>query len=780
MATISLKAQRQALMEDHSLQGEAFCRTLSDLTDGWLAALANEATGSSSRKVALLAIGGYGRHDLCPYSDLDLLLLYDGRRDIRKIADALWYPIWDQGVHVDHAVRRPKEVLAAASKDLRVALGLLDARVVWGDARIAEPLIEMVGHLWRTQLAQDFLPALEEQMEERHRSEGDVAFLLEPNLKESHGGLRDVAVLRALPSCAPHLSDLVDLEIIKSAAGTLTTARVELHRNTRRALDTMLLQEQDAIADALSYTDADDLCRAVSEAGRSIARLSDETWRRRPLWAPGSTLNDEVPDPPVEVEPGIVVGGGEVSLTAAAEVTTDPSLAWRVGAVAAERDLPINLGTAHRLADQAKVPEGTWPPEMLDSLVRFLLAGPNCIPAFESLDHVGVVSRLLPEWAHVRHHHQRNAYHRFTVDRHLLETAANASELVDTVDRPDLLVIGALFHDIGKGLPGDHTDLGIEILGTMAPRLGFDATDVSTLQSLVRNHLLLADTATRRDLSDPVTIERVVAAVKNRTTLHLLGALTKADSLATGPAAWGHWKEQLVSELVRRTDAALVGTAPSTPEDTGEHDHLVDAVKISLEPEVTIEDSCVIIAAPDRPGLLADVAGTLALNGLSVHTANVSSVGSIALETFTVDPTSGRWPEATALRRDLLAVLNGQLDLVVELGRRSEAYAAAKRAWTAHPVTTSVSIDNDASAASTVIEVRTTDEVGLLHQLTSCLFSCGLDVEAARVATIGEEVVDAFYVRGPDGKKILEPEALDKVIDQIRAVLPSVGGGVGV
>ncbi len=168
--------------------------------------------------------------------------------------------------------------------------------MVWGDARIAEPLIEKVGHLWRTQLAQDFLPALEEQMEERHRSEGDVAFLLEPNLKESHGGLRDVAVLRALPSCAPRLSDLVDLEIIKSAAATLTTARVELHRNTRRALDTMLLQEQDAIADALSYSDADDLCRAVSEAGRSIARLSDETWRRRPLWAPGSTLHDEAPD----------------------------------------------------------------------------------------------------------------------------------------------------------------------------------------------------------------------------------------------------------------------------------------------------------------------------------------------------------------------------------------------------------------------------------------------------------------------------------------------------
>jgi [protein-PII] uridylyltransferase len=477
------------------------------------------------------------------------------------------------------------------------------------------------------------------------------------------------------------------------------------------------------------------------------------------------------------VEPGIVVGGGEVSLTPSAEVTTDPSLTWRVAAVAAEHDLPINLGTAHRLADQAKVPDGVWPPAMTASLVRLLLAGPTFIPAFESLDHVGVVSRLLPEWAHVRHHHQRNAYHRFTVDRHLLETAANASELVDTVDRPDLLVIGALFHDIGKGLPGDHTELGIEIIGTMAPRLGFDGGDVAILQALIRNHLLLADTATRRDLSDPVTIERVIEAVHDRTTLHLLGALTKADSLATGPAAWGHWKEQLVNELVARTDAALVGAAPEPPSEPTEHQHLVEAVKRSGEPEITIEGSAVIIAAPDRPGLLADVAGTLALKGLSVHAANASIVGLIALDTFTVDPTSGRWPEVDALRSDLLAVLNGELDLVAELNRRSEAYAAAKRAWTAYPPTTSVTVDNDASAASTVIEVRTTDEVGLLHQLTSCLFSCGLDVEAARVATIGEEVVDAFYVRGPDGSKIVDADTLEKVIDQIRAVVATVGGG---
>jgi [protein-PII] uridylyltransferase len=340
------------------------------------------------------------------------------------------------------------------------------------------------------------------------------------------------------------------------------------------------------------------------------------------------------------------------------------------------------------------------------------------------------------------------------------------------------LVIGALLHDIGKGLPGDHTELGIEIVGSLGPRLGFDAADVAILQSLVRNHLLLSDTATRRDLSDPVTIERVAAAVQDRTTLYLLGALTKADSLATGSSAWGGWKEQLVNELVERTDAFLLGSGPvvPVPAEARGYDDLVAAVKASSEPEVLIDEPSVIIAAPDRPGLLADVAGTLALNGLSVHAANASSVGPIALDTFTVEPATGRWPAAEALRSDLLGVLNGEIDLSGELERRSAAYASAQRTWSAHPVIVSVAIDNEASAESTVIEIRASDEIGLLHRLTSCLFACGLDVDAARVATIGGEVVDAFYVRSPEGTKVLEPALLKEVTERVRTLLLGTGG----
>ena len=774
----SLRASRDLLMSDSTLTGNQFCRRLSDETDSWLSMIAERAAGKSERRLALVAVGGYGRRELCPFSDLDLVLIHEGRRDIKEVADALWYPVWDEGVRVDHAVRRPKEVLKAAGGDLRVALGLLDARVIWGDSRVAEPVIEKVRHLWRNSISQEFIPSLETQMRERHRLEGDVAFLLEPNLKEAHGGLRDVSVLRALSSCAPRLADLVDLDVINRAAATLTSVRVELHRTSGRALDRMLLQEQDSVAAALGYRDADELCHAVSEAGRSIARLSDEIWRRRTMWAPGKNQNYEFDNARLDVEAGIVITNGEVGLSPSAEVATDSSLIWRVAAVGAERDLPISLGAVHRLADRTPPAPSPWPEGVLQSLIRLLLCGHRAIPAFETLDHLGLVTHLMPEWEHVRHHHQRNAYHRFTVDRHLLETAANAAGLAETVDRQDLLVIGALLHDIGKGLPGDHTDVGIEIVGSLAPRMGFNEADVHILQDLVRHHLLLADTATRRDLSDPATIERVAELVGDRTTLAVLGALTKADSLATGSSAWGSWKEQLVNDLVRRTDALLAGATTPAPSNelSEEHRALVDSVLTTSEPALLLAPPTVVVAAPDRPGLLAQVTGVLALHGLGVQSADAMSTDGVAIETFTVDAAIGLWPTHEDLRHVLGEVLALRVDLTVLLENREETYSGARRTWSAHPIIPSVTVDNDESAQATILEVRAADQLGLLHRLTSVLFECDLDVTAARVSTIGGEVVDAFYVRDQSGAKLDDDAQIERVLSELRMI---ISGGEG-
>jgi [protein-PII] uridylyltransferase len=210
--------------------GEEFCRAYAAEADAWLSELADRAAGENKRYLALVAVGGYGRSSLCPYSDLDVVLVHSGYRDVRAVADGIWYPVWDEGVHLDHSVRRPSEVLAAAAEDLRVALGLLDARMVWGEPKLAEPLIEKAKAAWRDRLGTQYLPVLEVQMSERRATAGDVAFLLEPDLKESHGGLRDVSVLRALSAYAPLLADYADVGSLHDATALLTSIRVELHR----------------------------------------------------------------------------------------------------------------------------------------------------------------------------------------------------------------------------------------------------------------------------------------------------------------------------------------------------------------------------------------------------------------------------------------------------------------------------------------------------------------------------------------------------------------------
>ena len=233
-ADTSLRDRRSRLLAQPGLMGEEFCRSYAAEADAWLSELADRAAGENKRHLALLAVGGYGRSSLCPYSDLDVVLVHSGFRDVKDVADGIWYPVWDEGVHLDHSVRRPAEVLSAAAEDLRVALGLLDARVVWGERKLAEPLIEKAKAAWRDKLGTQYLPVIEVQMAERRATAGDVAFLLEPDLKESHGGLRDVSVLRALSAYAPLLADYADLASLDDATALLTSIRVELHRMAKR------------------------------------------------------------------------------------------------------------------------------------------------------------------------------------------------------------------------------------------------------------------------------------------------------------------------------------------------------------------------------------------------------------------------------------------------------------------------------------------------------------------------------------------------------------------
>jgi len=772
----SLRERRSLLLAEPGLMGEDFCRRYADEADAWLSELADRAGGDNKRHLALVAVGGYGRRSLCPYSDLDVVLVHDGRRDIGSVADGIWYPVWDEGVHLDHSVRRPAEVLSAAAEDVRVALGLLDGRRVWGEPKVAEPLLEKARAAWTEKLGTKYLPVLEVQMAERRTTAGDVAFLLEPDLKESHGGLRDVSVLRAISAYAPLLADYADLASLDESASLLTTVRVELHRMAQREHDKLLLQDQDHVASALGFSDADELMLAVSTAGRQIAWMSDDVWRRRRLWDPTPPPKrrfrrgapDARPLPAPDLGSDMVEIDGEIALTPPAPVSDDASLPLRLAATAAALDRPIARGSLHRLADRMPPPGDPWTHETREALVALLGLGRPAIDKIESLDQHGLLVRLIPEWSAVRNKPQRNAYHTYTVDRHLLEAAALAAELTGTVERPDLLLVGTLLHDIGKGYPGDHTAVGIEVVRRVTTRMGFAPADVEVLVDMVRHHLLLPDAATRRDLDDPTTIARVARAAGNRVTLHLLAALTEADSRATGPSAWGPWKAGLVADLVGRTDRVLQGeTAPAGPDPIlAAHRDLIEEVRQAGLPSVSLQPPQVIVAAPDRRGLFSSVAGALALNGMNVRAANVSGEDGVAVEVFTVEVARGTWPDTAKLREDLAAVLSDRMSIGELLSERERVYPR-RRGSAAHLTGSDVSVDNEASETATVLEVRAPDQIGLLHRITRALFESDLDVVSARVSTLGEMVVDAFYVRELDGSKVTDESRLSAIVEAI-------------
>ncbi|WP_407566354.1 [protein-PII] uridylyltransferase [Streptomyces sp. 184] len=808
----------------------------------------------STRGISLVAVGGYGRGELSPRSDLDLLLLHDGSLGpgaLAAVADRLWYPVWDMGLALDHSVRTPAEALKTAADDLKVTLGLLDVRHVAGDAALTSGLRTAVFADWRNRAA-GRLPELRELGRERAERHGELQFLLEPDLKEARGGLRDATTLRAV--AASWLAD-APREGLDGARARLLNTRDVLHLTTGRATDRLALQEQDQVAAALGLLDADTLLREVYEAARTIAYATDVTWREvdRVLRARGGrrgtarlrSLIGSTPRTaqrgPAERSPladGVVEQDGEVVLARTARPARDPVLPLRAAAAAAQAGLPLSLHAVRLLAAQAPPLPVPWPDEAREQLVTLLGAGEATVPVWESLEAEGFITRLLPDWERVRCRPQRNAVHRWTVDRHLVETAVRAARLTRRVGRPDLLLVAALLHDIGKGWPdgpGGHSITGETIARDMARRIGFPAADADVLATLVRHHLLLVETATRRDLDDPATVRLVADAVGGRGTLELLHALTEADALATGPAAWSAWRASLVTDLAARVDAALAGDPAAAP--AGERaERAPGAVEERLaveawrtrapaltllaraeEPPAAepdegtggIEQSGtqplgveLLVAVPDRPGVLAALAGVLALHRLTVRTAGLrplrlppgvadgpqppreaeprpadadaasdadaDAAPHVLLLNWRVAAEFGSLPAADRLRADLLRVLDGTLDVPARLAEREKAYRPRRRGTPAPPPR--VTVVPGSSQHATVIEVRAQDAPGLLHRIGRALEAAGVRVRGAYVSTLGANAVDAFYVTDAAGRPLTDREA-DELAGTLQAAL---------
>ncbi|MSX35119.1 MAG: [protein-PII] uridylyltransferase, partial [Actinobacteria bacterium] len=403
---------RKVLLEDTSNRGVAFCGLLSQHVDAWLVQLWN-AAGGPDQGAALVAVGGYGRAELSPGSDIDVYLLYEPKTDVADLAERVWYPIWDQGIKLGHAVRTVKETLTLASDDLDTATAILSVRYLAGDQRLADELGTKGTELWEKR-AKRWLDEMDLRVRSRHSESGEVAFLLEPDLKNGRGGLRDVhAIGWAERAGMPLLAG--DHDAIAEAYEVVLSARVELQRRTGRHSDILLLEEQDAVAAALGFDDADVFMRALSTAARTIAWVSDELWFRVRSSLDGPTRRKMRRDEEALV--GVVVRDGSVALAAGAEPANDPYLILRVAVTAARNDARIERTTLDQLAE-SKPLTTPWSEEARRLFVELFLAGRPAVQVVETLDQRGLWEPIFPEWSVIRCRPQRNAYHRFTIDRH--------------------------------------------------------------------------------------------------------------------------------------------------------------------------------------------------------------------------------------------------------------------------------------------------------------------------------------------------------------------------
>jgi [protein-PII] uridylyltransferase len=711
--------------------------------------------GGPTSGVALASVGSLARQELGPRSDIDLVLLHDGKSStkINTLANDLWYPLWDARIRVDHSVRTPAECAEVAVRELSAGVGLLDLRVIAGDAELVKSARTALLDSWRGN-ARKRLPDLLASLDERLATFGDAAYLLEPDLKEARGGFRDVSMLRAL--AASWLTDRPHVGISEPYE-RLLDVRDALHLSSGRTLDRLIFSETEAVASRLGYNEPDDLRREVSLAARRIGHAVDLTVRAARQAVPQrrvlSFIKRERKPDYIKADHGLIIHSGEVGLGPGTN-PEDPLVGLRAAALAARRGLVLSPVTADNLGKQGLALPTPWPDAAREALLEMLSAGPNVVPVWEALDLAGCISRWIPCWEPIRARPQHNLIHRHTVDRHLVQTVAEAQRHLTKVDRPDILLLACIFHDLGK-LPGagvHHAERGAPIARAAVEAIGLNPSDTELIELLVRHHLTLAALATKRDHADPATLDALVEAVRGRSDiLGLLRYLTEADARAAGPAAWSPWRAQLINSLAEQAQGLLVDEA--TRSDLAQ---LIDlglarSVRLDGRPRIRVETQPggvqLIIAAKDRLGLFSDTAGLLASHSIQVRSAVLHTVEGVAVNTWRVDKQlASDLPDIAYLIKQLSRLQAGESGVLTPVQRR-EARAHGSGV-VSNPY---VDLVVNASETAAVIEVRTGDRAGLLYALGRALSEIQLSIRSAHISTLAGQAIDTFYVTEVDG-----------------------------
>jgi [protein-PII] uridylyltransferase len=805
----TLRAEVRALERAYSPghHGVWVARRRAELVDAAIVALF--ARAGAPPGTAIAAVGGYGRGLLLPRSDIDLLIVHDGSDPdaVARLADALLYPLWNDGLDVGHAVRTPRECGSAAGR-LDVGAAMMDMRFLAGDGNLVADAAARIA-TWARRDPRTFAEALRGDAARRAERFGSTAHLLEPDLKEGAGGWRDLHSIWLLESAVGMPLEEAGLlrgrerEALAAAEEFLVRARSALHLETGKRGERLVLDHQPAIARAMGFEDEprliaiDGLMRALFEHARDVEFVFRAVTER---------LRE--------------AGASPITRP------TTPAGVLEALAVEAEADREPSAALLDSIDDLAILDEVEWDVDVRAAFSRLLRGGDRGAASLEALDRLGILAAFLPGWADVRCRPQRDPYHHLTVDAHLTESlramdrilageGADAdpvqAEAVGQVSDRDPLLLGALLHDIGKNGEGGHVPVGARVVASILDRMGVESPARDLVRFLVERHLLLPDTATRRDLSDENLVLDVAAAVGSPDRLAALYLLAKADAEATGPAAWTPWRRTLIHELVAKVEHVLergeMGTEIAErladridrigsilDDEPGEEVErflrrmprayllAADLGRVAqhyatIAPPVGAKDVRavhfdgtrpgtyeVLVVARDRAGLLSWIAGSLALAGMSILTAHVFTTDDgVAADLFEVE---GVWePEVPERRwREFRGMLRRAVDGSISLERRVDE----KRRWYPAPrvpTPVTVTVDNDASDFSTVIEVGAPDRLGLLYDITRTFAELGIDVHLAKVATYEGRVIDSFYVRDTLGPKLSDDlDTLEKAL----------------
>ncbi len=832
--------------------GLSTCRLLSEATDRLVRGLFEELAAETQAPpgLALVALGSYGRCELSPHSDLDLLLLRPpsaSEEGTAALARALPTLLWDLKRAVGWSARSPEECTHAAEADQTVRTALLDCRFLAGDsgtfARFSEDVLPRL--LGRGSDA--FIQAKVQELRARRERYGDSVFLLEPHLKQGEGGLRDletalwVAQVRFRARDLQGLlqkSILPDSEVtrLEAARDFLLRIRHQLHFSRGRKEDRLTFELQVEVARFLGYPEqapvlpVEAFMRDYYLAANALRLAADGLISRCEELGPArrGPSRDERRLGPFKVF------NGRLSVSDASLFPREPSTLLDFFRTAEEHGLPLYSWARQQVVQALPALEAARATPAVTHAFRALFARPGTRGEllFELHDS-GVLGTVLPEFGRITAHHQNDLYHVYTVDVHtlfalrrlytlragdLLEEEPELSRAMRDLEDPLPLYLGMLLHDAGKGMGGNHSEKGRVLMVAVGERLGLAPRQREVAEFLVLEHLLMSHTAQRRDLSDPALIADFARRVGDVEKLTCLYLLTWADLRSVAPGMWTGWKAQLLRELYDKARAHLLGTTATggQPDPVREQFHarwtrvlgeeraralaqvLPERYFLGTAPELATLHARLLacarrrtlaaalrhrpdagyselaLAARDRPGLLACLAGVLAAHRIDILSARiVSTTDGLALDVFDVRPPHGvllersRW---RAARADLVKVLSGAVSSEDVLRRRRPGSLPQRPL---PPVAPKVTVDNRASRDFTVVDVVARDRVGLLHAIASALTASGAQIALAKVATEAHRAVDSFYVTR-DGARVERPEEVKALVATLTEALKAL------